>query len=101
MVVEKDECSVRDVGPATECVQENGIKAAEGIEDNIAHPSLITVVSQADVDTARHYSVFTGLQKRAIILSASFMGLLSFMASSIYFPAINQVSIAILIETDF
>ncbi|KAI3339398.1 major facilitator superfamily domain-containing protein [Ustulina deusta] len=92
MVVEKDECSVRDVGPATECVQENGIKAAEGIEDNIAHPSLITVVSQADVDTARHYSVFTGLQKRAIILSASFMGLLSFMASSIYFPAINQIA---------
>ena len=101
MVVEKDEHSVGDVEPASECVQENGIKAAEGIEDNMAHATPTTPGSQAVADPARQYSVFTGSQKRAIILFASFMGLLSFMGSSIYFPAVNQVCIAILLLTHF
>lgn len=94
MVVEKDECSAGDVRPASECVQEIGIKAAEGVEEDIAPATPITPENPARADPARHYSVFTGLQKRAIILSASFMGLLSFMGSSIYFPAVNQVCIA-------
>ncbi|KAG4027607.1 hypothetical protein MFRU_028g00290 [Monilinia fructicola] len=92
MVVEKDECSAGDVRPASECVQEIGIKAAEGVEEDIAPATPITPENPARADPARHYSVFTGLQKRAIILSASFMGLLSFMGSSIYFPAVNQIA---------
>lgn len=37
------------------------------------------------------YSVFTVGQKKAIILSGSFIGLLSYMSGTIYYPAIDQV----------
>ncbi|RAL63908.1 hypothetical protein DID88_003096 [Monilinia fructigena] len=92
MVVEKDEYSIGDVGTASECAQEIGIKASEGIEEDIAPATPTRPDDQAGANRVRHYSVFTGLQKRAIILSASFMGLLSFMGSSIYFPAVNQIA---------
>lgn len=68
MMVEKDELRVRNAGQATESIQEKGIKAAQGIENPLAHAALTIPVNQADANTVRHYSVFTGLEKRAIIL---------------------------------
>lgn len=41
------------------------------------------------------YSVFTVPQKRAIVLSGSLIGWLSPMTGSIYYPALNQVSILV------
>lgn len=94
MLPEKDGVSPAKTGTSGECAEVTGSKPDQGVQDAMALSTPTTPVMQADAEQARPYSVFTGLQKRAIILSASFMGLLSFMGSSIYFPAVNQVCIA-------
>ncbi|KAE8156683.1 major facilitator superfamily domain-containing protein [Aspergillus tamarii] len=45
-----------------------------------------------DIELAKDYSVFTVLQKRAIIFSDLFIGLLLYINSSIFYPAVNQIS---------
>ena len=52
-----------------------------------------------DDEPSRYYSVFTESQKRAIILSGSFFGLLSYMSSSIFYPALNQVRISAMYQS--
>ena len=47
--------------------------------------------SAATANPLEVYSVFTVGQKKAIILSGSFIGLLSYMSGTIYYPAIDQV----------
>lgn len=54
-----------------------------------------------DIELARGYSAFTVPQKRAIILSGSFIGLLSYMSSSIFYPAVNQVHLVFLSQTHY
>ena len=46
--------------------------------------------SQNDGAQRDYYSVFTGVQKRAIIISGSVLTLVSFMGSTMYYPALNQ-----------
>ncbi|KAJ4145919.1 hypothetical protein LMH87_004750 [Akanthomyces muscarius] len=79
-------------GMGSECDEGARINAAQGGVQAAAALAAPALVMPPDTEPLRPYSVFTGLQKRAIILSASFMGLLSFMGSSIYFPAVNQIA---------
>lgn len=55
----------------------------------------IALIGSKEVEATRHYSVFDVSQKRAIILSGSFFGLLSYMTSSIFYPALDQVHISV------
>lgn len=57
--------------------------------------------SQARKDTAQsgRYSVFTTPQKRAIIVSASVLTLVSYMGSTMYYPALNQVRTRLFCES--
>jgi hypothetical protein len=48
-------------------------------------------VGNQDAEPKKPYSVFTVPQKRAIILSGSFIAMLSYMSSSIFYPAVDQV----------
>ena len=56
--------------------------------EGVAVQATEELATLADTD----YSVFTVAQKRAIIMFASFIGLLSPMSGSIYYPALNSVS---------
>ena len=60
-------------------VSQTGVK----VEDAQSQP-------QNDGAQRDHYSVFTGAQKRAIIISGSVLTLVSFMGSTMYYPALNQ-----------
>lgn len=94
MALEKDRPGPAGAGNS-ECEKVADAKPTRAAQYAAAPSEPAIGVLQTDVVPARPYSVFTGLEKRAIILSASFMGLLSFMGSSIYFPAVNQVCMAI------
>lgn len=48
-------------------------------------------VSEDDSPPPRPYSLFTNNQKRLIIISGSFLTLVSYMGSTMYYPALNQV----------
>lgn len=67
-------------------------------ETSVLQPTLMEVQPRA-ANTQKPYSVFTVPQKRAIVLSGSFIGLMSYMSGSIYYPAINQVRIAIRLQS--
>lgn len=59
------------------------------------------VKAATDTELIERYSVFTVPQKRAIILSSSSVGLLSYMSSSIYYPAVNQARISFTVYMHF
>ncbi|EFR02297.1 hypothetical protein MGYG_05295 [Nannizzia gypsea CBS 118893] len=74
---------------------------ATAVAANLAQPTecskgetlhSIPMVLNGSQDNESRYSVFTESQKRAIILSGSFCGLLSYMSSSIFYPAVDQIS---------
>lgn len=52
--------------------------------------SMAMAVGTQDAEPKKPYSVFTVPQKRAIILSGSFIAMLSYMSSSIFYPAVDQ-----------
>lgn len=65
-------------------------------KDEKLHDMPVVLDENQDDETSKHYSVFTETQKQAIVFSGSFFGLLSYMNSSIFYPAINQVCTSVM-----
>ena len=51
----------------------------------------ITIAATVESPPSRPYSLFSNNQKRLIIVSGSFLTLVSYMGSTMYYPALNQV----------
>jgi hypothetical protein len=68
-------------------------ETARDINHDIEMMNGMDIIYDIPPDTAptRPYSVFTGSQKRAIVLSSSIIAMISYMSSSIFYPAVNQV----------
>lgn len=70
-------------------------------KDEMVNDMAIESDVRQDTEQTGYYSVFTVPQKRAIILSGSFLGLLSYMSSSIFYPAVNQARISTMFLSNF
>jgi hypothetical protein len=65
-------------------------------ENTTSNPDVVkeeaTGTAIADIDLEPPFSAYTHTQKKLIVLTISFIGLLSPLSASIYFPAINTLA---------